>query len=232
MIDYLTIRNFYEEPYRVRNWALQQEYITMDESTNIYGVSSNFPGNRTKKNVGIQIEEVRSRIEKSIEPIHGKVIKWDNPFNGLFQYCTCTDRSWIHTDKPGTWAGVLFLTPNPPNNSGTGFYEHKETGLRRRLPLLEDTNNPMNHGDAQLSGLNKICMSDGADFTKWNLIEEISNEFNKLILYRGDYWHSSQRYFGTTKYNSRLFQTFFFATEDTDKSLSNYFTVPEKGWLQ
>ena len=51
--------------------------------------------------------------------------------------------------------------------------------------------------------------NDGIDQAR-----KISNEFNKLILYRGDYWHSGLNYFGNTIYDSRLFQTFFFTTED------------------
>ena len=139
MIDYITIRNFYDYPYEIRNWALQQSYQTMQEAYEEFGESSNFPGYRTHKGNGYATQEVKEKIEKVIEPLHGKIIKWDNPWNGLFQWCNWSHRSWVHTDIPGTWEGVLYLTPNPPPGSGTGFYMHKETGIRRRIP---DINSP------------------------------------------------------------------------------------------
>ena len=51
------------------------------------------------------------------------------------------------------------------------------------------------------------------DFTKWELVDRFANVYNRLILYRGEYFHTSLDYFGTNKENGRLFQTFFFDTE-------------------
>ena len=45
--------------------------------------------------------------------------------------------------------------------------------------------------------LGKAEFQAWADFTKWIKIDETANEFNKIILYRGDYWHTSLKYFGT-----------------------------------
>lgn len=55
--------------------------------------------------------------------------------------------------------------------------------------------------------------NDAQDITKWDLVDVIGNVFNRLVLYRGDIFHSSLDYFGTNKENGRLFQTFFFNTE-------------------
>ena len=111
MIDYITIRNFYPDPYAIRDYAFEQEYHRREQSLEVNGVESNFPGWRTKKDVGIKTEFVLNKIQQVLEPVHGKIVKWENPWNGLLQYCTHRDRAWIHTDVPGTWAGVLFLTP-------------------------------------------------------------------------------------------------------------------------
>ena len=51
------------------------------------------------------------------------------------------------------------------------------------------------------------------DYTKWELHDVIGNKFNRLVLYRGDYFHASLDYFGDSPENGRLFQTFFFNTE-------------------
>jgi len=47
-------------------------------------------------------------------------------YNGAFQYTTSRDRTWIHNDGWNNWAGVLYLTPNAPVNSGTGIYRFKD----------------------------------------------------------------------------------------------------------
>ena len=49
--------------------------------------------------------------------------------------------------------------------------------------------------------------------TKWEMTTMIGNKFNRLILYRGNMFHSSLDYFGSNKENGRLFQTFFFNSE-------------------
>ena len=211
MIDYISIRNFYDDPYQIRNWALQQEYLSMSDYEE---GEANYPGYRTRKGNGHATPDVKEKIEKVIEPLHGKIINWeDNPWNGIFQWCSWEHRSWIHTDIPGSWAGVLYLTPNPPPGSGTGFFMHKETGIKIKVP----DSNPIEVEDISgaLDPINIKLVREGKYAEKWELIEEVSNEFNKLILYRGDYWHSSLKYFGDNIYNSRLFQTFFFWTEDT-----------------
>ena len=60
--------------------------------------------------------------------------------------------------------------------------------------------------------LNKIY-EDSQDYTKWEMTAEVGNVFNRLVIYRGDYFHASLDYFGTNLQNGRLFQTFFFNTE-------------------
>ena len=54
---------------------------------------------------------------------------------------------------------------------------------------------------------------DSQDMTKWEMTDQVSNVYNRLILYRGDMFHQSLEYFGNNIYDSRLFQTFFFNTE-------------------
>ena len=49
--------------------------------------------------------------------------------------------------------------------------------------------------------------------SKWEVVDVVANKFNRLVLYRGDLFHSSLDYFGKDKYDGRLFQTFFFNTE-------------------
>ena len=51
--------------------------------------------------------------------------------------------------------------------------------------------------------------------TKWTPIVQVANIFNRLIMYRGEYYHRSVRPgFGKNQFDGRLFQTFFFNVEE------------------
>jgi hypothetical protein len=72
-------------------------------------------------------------------------------------------------------------------------------------PYLPDGSNDLER--------DKLVEHDFQDYTKWDLFDVIGNRFNRLAMYRGDFYHASLDYFGTNKENGRLFQLFFFNTE-------------------
>lgn len=183
---------FYNNPEEVRQFALNQEF----------GVSGNYPGVRTKP---FFTQELIDIIQRHVEPFGGKITHWvPDEYNGAFQYTTSYNRSWIHADQTTKWAGVCYLTPNAPLSGGTGLFRHKETGLES-APKNED-------GTYNQELLNYVG-KDSQDMTKWELTAMVGNKFNRLVLYRGDFFHMSLDYFGTDLYTGRLFQTFFFDTE-------------------
>lgn len=190
------IDNFYDNADEVREYALSKDF----------GVRGNYPGLRTAPDLN---DGVRDYISSHIEPMHGKIL-WPDPHNiesycGSFQYTTAKDRTWIHADSGTTWAGVLYLTPDAPLSGGTGLFRHKATGLCT-LPRFEN-------GDIDEELLAKIY-EDAQDMTKWEMTDRIANVYNRLVIYRGDYFHASLDYFGKDIYDGRLFQTFFFNTEN------------------
>lgn len=189
----IIIDDFYSNPEEVREFALEQDF----------NVDGNYPGHRTKS---FLTDGVKEYIASHLRPHHGE-IEWpdsDNNYCGAYQYTTSRDRTWIHADGTTTWAGVWYGTPNAPVTGGTGLFRHKETGLVG-TPRLAD-------GSTDEALLNKIY-EDSQDYTKWEMTAEVGNVFNRLVIYRGDYFHASLDYFGTNLQNGRLFQTFFFNTE-------------------
>jgi hypothetical protein len=191
-ISSIIIDDFYSDPYEVREMSLNQEF----------NVSGNYPGVRTEPFRNQSIFEV---IQNSIRYAGGNILNWDKyDYTGAFQYTTSRDRSWIHADQTTMWAGVCYLTPNAPLSAGTGLFRHKETGLYS-APKNSD-------GTLNEEILSKIYL-DSQDMTKWELTDRLANKFNRLVLYRGDYFHMSLDYFGQDKYDGRLFQTFFFDSE-------------------
>lgn len=163
-----------------------REYALKQEFT----VKGNFPGSRTKPYLP---NDVKNAISYWMSQ-QGKITEWfeSSGYTGSFQIATASDRTWIHSDHYNMWAGVCYLTPDAPASSGTGIYRYRSTG-------------------EMYKSLNDY---EGYDYTKWELFDKIGNKFNRLILYRGDLFHASLDYFGDNLQNARLFQTFFFNTEN------------------
>ena len=191
----MIIDNFYTNALETRNYILTQEFK----------VRGNYPGQRTTSRASTDLKEI---IEGYIQHFAGKIVDWRMPaegdnnsaiYNGAFQYTTSRDRTWIHNDGWNNWAGVLYLTPNAPVNSGTGIYRFKD-GTR-------------NVDEAEARGNKKIIDEYSQDYTKWELVDKVGNVFNRLVLFNSKQYHASMDYFGTNKENGRLFQVFFFSTE-------------------
>jgi len=183
--------NFYNEPDEIRKYALAQEFETR----------GNFPGQRTKPVHHWDCKEVIQRI---IQSHGGEITYFGDAYTTAFQYTTEKDSSWIHADQTTNWAGVLYLTPDAPANGGTGLFRHKETGWET-APRLKN-------GNYDQKGLDKVN-ADARNYDAWEMTAMTAPIYNRLVLYRGDMFHTSLEYFGKDKYDGRLFQTFFFDTE-------------------
>jgi|TARA_R110002096_G_scaffold427112_1_gene637572 hypothetical protein len=174
----IVVDNFYRNPMEVREFALKQNFST----------TGNFPGYRTDQPYAT--DELRDLMQSYLKPFGMEIDTWNNKpgdyHNGMFQYTTAEDRSWVHIDSINTnMAGVIYMTPDAPVSAGTGFYKPK---------------NPMD-----------LSVPNGNDITKWNLVDRVGNVFNRLILYNSLLSHSSMDYFGDCKENGRLSQVFFFS---------------------
>jgi hypothetical protein len=189
----IVVDNFYNNAMETRNFILKQEF----------SVKGNYPGQRT---VSYANEHLRDIIQKYVEPFGGKITDFPiptqdspNTYNGAFQYTTSRDRSWVHMDGYNNWAGVLYLTPDAPLSSGTGIYRFHDGAMDETDGLL----------------LNNKSETDkySQDMTKWELVDRVGNVFNRLILFNSKKYHMSLDYFGDSRENGRLFQTFFFSTE-------------------
>jgi hypothetical protein len=88
--------------------------------------------------------------------------------------------------------------------AGTGIYSHKPTNIYNWDGIensISDFNNSDFLGDKSMD--------------QWEQINFIGNVYNRLVIYKGSMYHRSVLPgFGTDKYSGRLFQTFFFDTED------------------
>lgn len=174
------VDNFYSDPYEVRDYALQQEFI---EDLRYY------KGKRTEEKFFVP------GTKKTFEEIIGQKINvWDEyGMNGVFQTCNPQDPLVYHTDHQ-QWAGMIYLTPNAPFQAGTSMYAHKETKARHV-------------SDPEIESAFDGGFYDG---TKFELVDSIGNVFNRLVIFNGKCIHSASQYFGQTLEDSRLFHMFFF----------------------
>lgn len=108
----VVVDNFYKDPMRIREFALQQQFE----------VKGNYPGRRTVSLANT--DEMKAVFEKIL---NRKIIFWPDSYNGSFQYTTKELHSWVHRDQTDLSA-VVFLTPDPPLDGGTYLYRHNPTG--------------------------------------------------------------------------------------------------------
>ena len=169
----------------IRNFALNQNF----------NITGNYPGHRTESLINEEAEEKLSSIVKGNWGDDVDFPRHEGSYQGCYQHAVAWEKSWIHYDHWNEYACVIYLTPEAPLHTGTALFRHKATGI---------TEKPDNEA------LCERLLSDGRDYTKWDITDRVGNVFNRAIVYPGNKFHSSLEYFGFDKYTGRLFQTFFF----------------------
>lgn len=174
------VDDFYADPDAVRAFALSVPY---KEDKDWY------------KGFRSVDKHTTVHVKKKFEEIMGiKIKNWEeHGMNGRFQYCTPQDLLVYHYDSQ-TWAGIVYLTPDAPFDTGTSLYAHKETKIRH----FEDQK-----GFDCFNG-------DFYDSTRFELVDTVGNVYNRLILFDAQCFHAANKYFGNKLENSRLFHLFFF----------------------
>jgi hypothetical protein len=199
--DIVVVDNFYRDPMQVREFALRLDYRI---HTAIYD-------SQWTESLFIAYKPLIHAFEHLLGI---GIAEWHNPprtaSNGSFQYVTEDVGVVIHADSSNRYGGVLYLTPGAPPGKGTGFFQHKETGLIRP-PTREDVGR---FGAETLERYRRRDQWRGGQTPRleaWTLLQEVTNRFNRLVLFDATRYHSGLGGFGTTKEDGRLYQTFFFS---------------------
>lgn len=188
---FFVVDNFYEDPMGVRNFALSQPYFPGEGAV----------GHRTRKQ--FLFDGLKERFEQIIGqqiPDHtDDNFGWrDVGINGRFQYCPAGTSSVYHCDAQH-WAAMVFLNPDAPPSAGTSFFRHKETKIYHNSQIDWNTN-----------GNQVFNQHTFLDRTPYELTDNVSNVFNRLIIFDGGLIHCAADYFGWDINSSRLFHIFFF----------------------
>lgn len=209
--DLHVIDDFLPDAAAWREHALKQAF-----QANLYE-GQNFPGVQTD---GQPCQEVMERIATVLQ----RPVKWSSPDNGAFRVSVASAqaRTDIHIDNESqgqthTYAAVLYLNPPEQCQGGTTFWQHRATGWDRRPPEAE----VKAAGYASFAAF-QDSWSTGetvrafdelqAERETWLAQAEIPMRSNRLVIYRGNYYHSISNVFGSTLQDGRLAQLFFFET--------------------
>lgn len=178
--NFFIVDNFYDNPDEIRNFALNNVEYKADLRW--------YKGIRS---IGTyRNDDMRRAFENIIgEPIQN----WEYGFNGCFQITTAEDPQVYHYDQQ-KWAGMIYLTPNAPLESGTRLHRSKITGL--------------SHSDQE--GVDASFAGGFYDSTKFDISDSAANIYNRLVIMDAKMIHSAGPYFGNSKETGRLTHLFFF----------------------
>lgn len=197
MKPYLEFSNFFNNPDKIRKFALSQKFYKCED----HPTGGNWPGVRTEFFHTLD-EDLYYEFTGRLYELMG----WDNSkdtyFECMFQLCTESDgNSWIHSDKMRqdfTHVGMVYLTPAPKKNSGTIIYDLKDSVDTSSSDYIAEESNPKHY----------------------NVNSIITNEYNKCISYNPLSFHKSDTYFGNDIYDGRLTLVFFLREENATQKFS------------
>jgi hypothetical protein len=183
--SFVVVDNFYKNPDNIREYAMRQDFqpnIEYHKGKRALSSSFRFPG-------------LKEKFEKILRRT---ITNWENyNTNGCFQYCVAEDKSVYHCDSQ-QYAGIIYLSPDCPPQTGTCFYRSKHT--KKMKVSSEEHGTVFKHGYY--------------DSTEFELVDVVGNVYNRLILFDAKMIHAAPTYFGDNLQNGRLFQLFFFDLED------------------
>ena len=178
---FVVVDNFYKNPDKIREFALKQDFQENPQyhkGKRCINPEFRFPG-------------LKEQFEKIL---NCNIADWHKyPVNACFQYCIAGEAPVYHHDLQ-QYAGVLFLTPDAPPDTGTRFYRSKNT---KRMEFRgEDYEATYKTGHY--------------DSTQFDQVDVVGNVYNRLVLFNAHLIHAAPLYFGNDINNGRLFQLFFF----------------------
>jgi len=114
----------------------------------------------------------------------------------------------VHIDPGVVWSAIIYMNLPEQCQGGTEFFRHKATNMERAPVHPEELAEMGVHN--YFEGGSKIIKDDSNDLTKWEKTMTIPMRFNRLILLRPWYFHTSGASFGDNKENGRLVFLMFF----------------------
>jgi Zn-finger protein len=192
--------NFFDDPDKVRRWALQQEYFPDPDGR--------WPGLRSKQIYELDEPFFQTTCRKffsqfydfeSDQSIQWKVSMHFQTVHGGY------DSGWIHSDeKVSQITGIIYLSPNSNLNGGTSIY-------REKTNLIQHVHRSVKHKEDSYK--NNMTIEDAKKYKEEHNAQyeetiRVSNVYNRLVSFDSHLHHAAQDFFGEGG-DSRLTLVFF-----------------------
>lgn len=203
-MESLVVNNFLPYPNVVRSWALSNEFVDAKECSKRIGVHTSWPGLRSQHVMELDSAYANNILSQISDIARHNFLRNEVSnisIRSFFQVCREEDGdSWIHQDNDVDVAGILYLSPDAPISSGTTLYKCNDYNAWASLPIN------------QMMQINRVEQKELHD-NLFSAVDVIGNVYNRLVMYKGDIFHKSNDYFGSTMQDSRLTQVFFLKFE-------------------
>ena len=216
------IDDFLSDPFTFRRWGLEaQDHAFFAKNT----TSPNYPGKRFKVNE--EDQKVISNIIK--KQFHGNITIASTDFMSFDFVDESYGQGIPHSDHLfAKFTLILFLHPNPPPHSGLELFDPWEKYLQKKLKpegtvvsyggnmIFGDTDwsqNLISSGNKKKKEFNTGSRNRLDRYFYKRVVQrvlddqdnkiEISNKFNRLVLFPSNIIHRAQNYFGKENKDSR-----------------------------
>ena len=198
--SFLVIDDFFDRPDKAREVALAMDYPDPGE---VY-----YPGRNSKQSMAWPgSDQMFSQL------VGEKVIGINKWSHGCARSTLAADkrRGRVHVDPGATWAGIIYLSLDEHASGGTDFFRNVRYGTDRAP--LDDAEAQAIYGKAtpREALMEILTVENGSDPDAWELTHTLPMKFNRCVLFRPWFWHSSGDGFGTTLEDGRLVLLLFFA---------------------
>jgi hypothetical protein len=207
MIPVTIVDNFFETPSLIRNYGLSLEYGKPPG-----GVC---PGIRTRP-LHLIDNDFHLYLGKKISSLFFN-LDTDRFMIDLESYFQLSnekyEEGWVHKDND-SWsiAGVIYLHPSPPDNSGTSIYQEKN----QNFILNHDTKYQF-YNDQPVD-IEKMRLERNQNNSNFKKTLDIENVFNRLLVYNAQEYHKENMFFGKVKEDCRMTLLFFAKFTMADKT--------------
>ena len=202
-LSYLIIDDFYDDPQAVRNAALHTDYARSVDG-------ANYPGDNSAD--AFEVDGLSELVSNMVqEPLMGTPSSGHCRFRIATAGAESRARARMHVDGPSYWSGIVYLTLPEHCRGGTEFYRHRELGTDR-APIYDSEVAHMG-GNSCAQFTQELIVRDSNDPSKWEHLMTVPMRFNRCVLFRPWFWHTSGESFGDRGENARLIQLFFFTLD-------------------
>ena len=191
------VDNFLEDPDKIRNLALNMEYINSN---------GRYPGKRTRPlhQINKELHDYLSNKFFSVFYDFLHPVNWNIEL--LFQLIDSFDvsessdfnKGWIHVDVDKVIGGVVYLTPDANLESGTSIYLPKPSLSEEQLNQIYTDPQEIRF-ELYRDGIKPKEYNEHLNKFNNNFIETVNvkNVYNRLLAFDANSWHAAQNFHGT-----------------------------------